>query len=324
MALAQERGPRKIDRKIDGRGRSAHDLGWMEPQPHRRLGGRLAATMAAASVCYAASVVAAPPTLDEVLSRLDTYLIAYEQRLSSLVAEEHYEQWFRNGRGPADPKGRSLTSDFVFAQLPGSAPWLGFRDTFVVDGRPVREHDARVQRQLAEGSEDALEQAALIVEENARYNLADNVVHRTINVPTLTLHLLHPRYRSRFSYRKAGEGGIEGQRVWKIDFRESVLPPLIKTPRGSNQLSRGSMWVNPGSWAVGRTILTVAADTPRDTSRAQIAVDFRQDAGVGFLVPFEMREYYSIARTRAITRIDGVATYSNFRRFQTSARIVEK
>ena len=87
----------------------------MKPQPRTRLAGRLVATMAVAWVCRAAPVVAEPPTLDEVLSRLDTYLIAYEQRLSSLVAEEHYEQWFRNGRGPADPKGRILTSDFVFA-----------------------------------------------------------------------------------------------------------------------------------------------------------------------------------------------------------------
>ena len=71
--------------------------------------------MVVLSVGPGRSLVGQQPTLDDVLSRLDTYLIGYEQRLFSLVAEEHYEQWFRNGRGPADPKGRILTSDFVFA-----------------------------------------------------------------------------------------------------------------------------------------------------------------------------------------------------------------
>jgi hypothetical protein len=38
------------------------------------------------------SVLAQPPTLDDVLSRLESYVAAYESRLSTVVAEERYAQ----------------------------------------------------------------------------------------------------------------------------------------------------------------------------------------------------------------------------------------
>ena len=48
-------------------------------------------------------------------------------------------------------------------------------------------------------------------------------------------------------------------------------------------------------------------------------VDFTEHKGLGMLVPTEMRETFPVEQPAAGT---GVARYSNFRRFQTSARIV--
>src|SRR5207244_4411073 len=65
------------------------------------------------------------PTLEAVLERVSGYLLDYEQKLSSLVAEEQYEQdvtrWLRSpqrtGKWPAK---RVLTSDYVLLRLPGA------------------------------------------------------------------------------------------------------------------------------------------------------------------------------------------------------------
>ena len=51
---------------------------------------------------------------------------------------------------------------------PDSRRWVGYRDTFEVDGKPVRDRDERLERLLSDG---AVGQAARIAEQNARFNL---------------------------------------------------------------------------------------------------------------------------------------------------------
>ena len=48
-------------------------------------------------------------------------------------------------------------------------------------------------------------------------------------------------------------------------------------------------------------------------------VSFKEDAKLGMLVPAEMREEFFVQLRHGGT---GVAKYKNYRRFQTSARIV--
>src|SRR5262249_24183508 len=147
--------------------------------------------------------------------------------------------------------------------------------------------------------------------------LGDDLIHRTINGPTLTLDLLHPRYRMRFAYRLKGQDDVDGRRLSKIDFEERERPPIIKTPAGDDQITRGTAWVDPMSGAVLRTYLNVVIS---ETSQAKLTVTFRPNQDFGFLVPSEMKEFY---RGPSAT-IFGVAKYTNFRQFQTSARIIEK
>ena len=52
---------------------------------------------------------------------------------------------------------------------------------------------------------------------------------------------------------------------------------------------------------------------------AVVSVDFREHQALGLLVPTAMREKFFSDRER---RAWGTASYSNYRRFQTSARIV--
>ena len=50
-----------------------------------------------------------------------------------------------------------------------------------------------------------------------------------------------------------------------------------------------------------------------------ITVDYQLDPKLSMWVPVQMREHY----TQGAEGIDCVATYANFRRFETSARIIQ-
>ena len=285
----------------------------------------LDATVAAFIVALVSAVpppvTAQQPSLNEALDRLGVYVRDYEDDLSMVVAQEDYQQWMHGQNASSNPMRyrRTLLSDFAFMRPLDNGPWVGFRDTFLVDSQPVRDRDSRLERLLAAGSRDGFEQAARIVEENARYNFGSDRVRRTINSPTLTVDFLHPRQRGRFSFRKAGEQRIDDRRVWKIDFLEHGQPPIIRTPGGPGQVTRGTVWVDPSNGAVLRTFLRVIPDAAL-AAQARLTVNFRREAKLDLLVPYEMRESYAVRGGD----IDGVATYSNFRRFETSGRVLEK
>ncbi len=265
-----------------------------------------------------ATVAARPATLDEVLARLGDYLAKYEQTLVAIVAEEKYEQSLRiadaQGGEPATTEQRVLTGDFALARLPGDTAWMGFRDTFSVDGKPVRDREARLEGLLSAGSRSTFAQAQAISRENSRYNLGEELVVRTINVPTMALGLI--RNRSEFSFRKQGEETIDGRRTWMVAYKERGRPTIIRTPNGRDQPASGFVWIVPESGEVLKTSLS--ASDERAHSFAVIIVEYRTDAKLGILVPAHMSESYR----ESVTTISAEATYSNFRRFQTSGRIV--
>jgi hypothetical protein len=248
--------------------------------------------------------------LDDAIAAMDRYLAGYRSRLSALVADEWYEQQITSfGRKLT----RILQSEFIFARPPDGAPWTGFRDTLSIDGRPIADRDLRLRELLADGSDDALERAQRIAEENARYNLDDGLAYRTINTPTLTLEFFDPHHRSRLTFRRRGEETIDRQRVLKIDFVEQ--PSLIiRTPAGDSQKTRGSVWIDPQSGAIVRTYLNVVIT---DDHEARIAVEYRPDAKLAIPAPVEMRESYR-------PHVEGHARYTNFRTFETAGRVLDK
>jgi hypothetical protein len=255
-----------------------------------------------------------PPTLNDLVDRLGEYLDDYVQSLSLLVAEERYEQQILV-RGRAESK-RVLTSDYGMLRLPAAPVWSGFRDTFLVDGQPVRGREARLEHLLLDGSDEAVEQARRIAEENAEYNLGSDLIYRTINVPMLTLDLLSLPNRDRLTFRKRGHEIVDQREVWKIDFVERAPSLLIRTPAGPDQITRGSAWLDPAAGTVVKTYLNVVI-TP--TSQAKITVDYQIDPKLGFFVPVTMRESYERFSSRIVT----TATYTNYRQFSTSGRLVD-
>lgn len=272
-------------------------------------------------------------SVQEVLRRVDAYLASYETSLAALTAEESFEQREvvqlpvrRHPAGSIPTDGvpwshtrarRKLLSDVAFLRLPGNAEWAGFRSVQQVDGERVAEADVRLSTLVAGGA-DHLEQARAITAISSKYNLG---TPRTTNMPTVPLEIFHPRHRVRFNYRLDGTASIRGARTVRLAFQERATPTVIRSPDGGDVKSLGAAWVDPVAGTLWRIEVFFQDPTIGQTpsrSDVRIRVDFGLDARLGLMVPVEMHEVFSVPGGRG----EGRATYRNFKRFETGARIV--
>jgi hypothetical protein len=259
---------------------------------------------------------------DAIRDRLDQYLFAYEPQLSTLVAEEHMTQ--RDGltstanRMTAQPvMFRRLISEVAFIGLPGEAGWLGFRRVTNMNGKAVKDQGTPLAVLLSDHKSDDYDQARLLLSDSAQHNLG---LPRTTNLPNLPLEFLHPRNRHRLTHRVDGTEKINGVVTTRMVFQERSTPSIIQRPEGGDMQSLVTAWIETASGRLMRA--EVKTRDPRIGTQGQdniIWVDFRPDAKLGLLVPYEMRETFFAGRFREGT---GTARYTNYRQFKTAARIV--
>jgi len=182
-------------------------------------------------VVLTGSVGAQTSRLGDVVARLDGYLQGYEDRLANIVAEETYRQWVEQGQmNRRSTTSRMLRSDFALTPTSERNSWVGYRDTFEVDGAPVRDRDERLQRLLSSG---AVGQAARIAEQNARFNLGEGLITRNINVPTFALEMMHPRFRDRVKVRRTGAEFWMAVRAGSSNFASGTALRLCIRRRGA-------------------------------------------------------------------------------------------
>jgi hypothetical protein len=268
--------------------------------------------VAAVSVCEAQA-----PPLDVVLDRLGEYLLDYETKVFELAADEQFDQWIkrRPGWGGATVSRRKIASTFFLVRLPDGQAWYGFRDVSRVDGKPVASRDRSMAEILGERTVDAYDEAMAVMRENAKYNIG--AVYRTLNLPLQALELLHPQNRGRFEFTPGGQARIGRRLTVLVDFAERVRPTLVSDGFGGDVPARGRVWVDAATGAVHRTDLRFGgADEP--VKDARIEVDYARDSRMQALLPTRMEETYGLD----IEVVHGRATYRNYRRFQTSARLV--
>jgi hypothetical protein len=287
--------------------------------------GRVAAACIATVLVASPALLAQTPKLDIVLARLSLYLAEYEERMSAAVAEEEYDQLYEHWVSPNPvelTEHRSLKSDFVFLTVSGDLAWMGFRDTFAVDGEPIRDRDERLQRILSTGQADALTQAQHIARDNARYNLGP--VTRTVNVPTFVLGLLQEKNRSRFRVRQNGTETVDRHVLIRLEFRETRRPTIIRSLEGGDQPATVTALVDADTGTVRRTVVEIAARA-RPPITTTITVEYREDPSMNMLVPHEMLESHVSPTLPGANgfRIVGKAVYRDYRRFRTSGRIVQ-
>jgi hypothetical protein len=294
--------------------------------------GRLAAGSALWSCCLvtAALGLAAPgavtgaqsPDLANLLRRAEAYVTKYVEIFASVVADEHYVQDLRYTGIRAGSPGvrRELKSELVLVAVAPPLGWRIFRDVYDVDGKPVRDRDARLLALFSGSAAGAstLAEALRIVQESARYNIGP--VHRTVNVPGLPLLFLQESLRQRFEF-SLDRADREMPETWVVKFAERARPTLFRGDRNVDNPSAGRLWIQADTGAIRRTehVLSQLSAT------ATFVTEFGPHERFGIDVPTGLVEEstgFVQGSLVPTSRLVGTATYANFRAFAVSVDVV--
>lgn len=276
------------------------------------------AVTAAICAVLATSPAADGPSLTDVMRRVAAYVQAYGDQASIVVATERYTQRL-TGSAPTGIRERHIVADFAIVRVEAHHVWLGVRDVYEVDGERIADRADRLIDVLtrAQGTYD---EARRINDESARFNIGN--VERNFNVPTAVLFFFTPDDLDRFRFSLRDRSGA----LLEIGFRETYRPTLIRTSRGESVPATGVIQVDPATGAIVRTSLKlsnfITAPGAGRFGTAEIDVRYRQVEELGMWLPETMTESY-VAHGRAASWnvVTGRAEYSNYRRFQTSARV---
>ena len=277
--------------------------------------------MRAIAVAFAAIAILQGSNAEVLRARLHAYLTDYQPKLSALIADEVMVQQNVHGPKPTGGAGprqfRTIRSEVAFIALPGDQQWLGFRRVNKVGNDAVDAQASSLATVLAAGDQDDYAKAKAMLAESARHNLGSP---RTTNLPNLPLEFLHPRHAARFSVQEDGEERVEGRRTVRLVFVEQATPTLITAQDSASMRSVVTAWIERDSGRLWRADVIT-----RDPAKGQWAFDhvvsvrFRAQPKLGLLVPANMLEQFFAGENRLGT---SDASYTNYRRFQTSARIV--
>ncbi len=279
---------------------------------------RLVISALAVGVCLPATTPASQqdPSLPVVLDRATAYIAGYVKALSSIVTEERYEQRVtrRIPRGAAPTEKqvtfRTLVSDYLLVQAPGSTEWMPFRDVYSVDGVAVRDRNDRLLKLFVQPGA-ATSRVFEIREESSRYNIGN--VTRDINAPTFALHVLSAELRDGFAFSQKGHQRVDGTDTAMVDYSETARPTMIRGQDYEDVPANGRFWIRPDTGAVLRSVI----ETRPRGMRTKIEVDYRYEASLGIVVPSEMTERHDLAEEV----VEGRATYSNIRRFRVETTV---
>jgi hypothetical protein len=282
----------------------------------------------ASAVAVAASIVLARPAnrpepvdLATTLRRAGTWVERFAEESVSIVGSEDYNQEYRpDTRSSGVVEARRLRSDIAVVRTSASEagagyPWVQFRDVIEVDGRSVSDRRGRLERLFTTPSGSSYAEAAALTAESARYNIGPGP--RTVNVPLFALFFLVPANQGRFRFDALREEATATSRLAVIGFRERERPTMIRSPEGRNRPARGSFWIEQS----GRVVRSRVEVESEGGWTAEMAVDFGHDAHVDAWVALSMHERHHRGDHETL---DCTAVYSNYRRFSTGARIIDR
>ena len=286
----------------------------------RTVGGvfrLLVCILAAGATVPAAADLRQDNPLPAILEKATTYVSGYVKALSSVVSEERYEQRVQRVVNRGVTRGaatllereilhRTLVSDYLLVQIPGSSEWMPFRDVYSVDGVPVRDRNDRLLKIFLEPGASTIARALQIREESSRYNLGS--VTRDINVPTFALQILAPALRGRFTFKERGSEHVGDLDAVVIECSERAVPTIILGQRDENVPVSGRFWFLPDTGTVVRSVM----ETRPSGMRTRIEVSYRYEPSLSIFVPGEMSERHDLPEELVEAR----STYSNFRRFR--------
>lgn len=284
-----------------------------------------AAPAGAAATPPSTSDAAGAFALGDVMQRVGAYVAGYGQQASVIVGVEHYDQRLLSVTGSEVSK-RESTAEFALVKTSDNLGWAGFRDVIEVDGRRIGNRQDRLQTLFRSSTPDAGE-ARKIADESARFNLGP--LRRNFNEPTAALFFMSPPLLPRFAFTRKGESTVNGVTVWEVEFKEKTRPTLIRTVKGGDVPSSGTIWVVPSDGTVVRTRLVISG---AGRTGSNIDVTYVHDDRLGLWLPGTMKErnesdiveagrsaFGATAASARTSVVLGTATYSDFKRFETTA-----
>ena len=251
----------------------------------------------------ASGAIEEAPSLREVLRRAGRTVLAYQTELPRLVASERYVQ------RTADGVERHLVAEFGWVPSPTLPDLIGVRDVTEVDGVVLDSRDTSLAELLRTNGAITRAEASRLLEESARYNLGGGF--RNLNLPTVALFFLHPDNQRRFKWSARTQGGAAGL---EVEFNERDRPTIIRTGSGGPVLSHGTATIDSDTGIVRDTDLRLHFE--HVTYR--MATHYAPVVALGLTLPSSFDEEF-VTPDYVIT---GHATYDNYRRFQTDARIL--
>jgi hypothetical protein len=278
----------------------------------------LGIVLACGPVASAGAHAQATLSLKDVMKRVEAYVASYGEKASIVVCTERYNQQAQ-GSGMSVDTRRALVSDFAIVKADTIRGWLGFRDVLEVDGHRVSDREDRLARVLM-ASQGRYDEARQLSDESARYNVG--AIERNFNVPTAALFFFTRENHDRFKFAART---VAGDGTWEITFRETGRPTLIRKLDGAPVPSSGTIWADPETGTIVRTLLQVETIADRG-ARAQhgqghVDVVYRHVDELSMWLPASMDEQFEVSRNEIFDRVLGHAEYSNYRQFTTSARI---
>lgn len=260
----------------------------------------------------------------DALANAQRYVADFERTFSSIMWREQYAQedhlprkFSTSGAQFMELAGkRQIESDMLLLWIPRDRQWIAVRDVLTVDGAPPDGTAERLGAAL-QRPDVSLEDLRHLAAENGRFNIGQ--ILRTFSEPTLTLLFLDERNRDRFAFKRASDERIGGRSAAVCQFEERKRPTIIRS-ESRDVPARGKLWIDPQTGQILQTLLEL--DDRGDRITAEMTVRYGAHAEFDVLVPLEMREVYKSALTGE--QVLTVATYSNFRRFQTAARIISR
>ena len=267
------------------------------------------------------------PELDAALAAVAKYIDEYEHRISSISAEEEYEQAVGGIRGDLLPRRTPINHDTPLSATTrktraniitislGAQGWVSFRDVFELDGAPIRDRIERLKRILQHVDPESLQQARQIAAESARYNLQPEGTRldRTINMPMTALYFLRAANQPRSVFRLGKAERVAGIECVTLQFSEQARPRLIGT--NYDAPAQGTFWIDmAGGGRVLKSQLRMESGGARgQIIRSQTTVGYTRIDKLGLWLPTVMDDTYELLATGQV--VTGHATYSDFRGF---------
>lgn len=255
------------------------------------------------------------PSQTEVLARAARRVLQYQADLPHLIATETSEQIATPPPGTRaaviEVQKRELVSELGWVSAGTLPDLVGVRDVIEVDGRPLHEGERSRLQLLLHGSEPTTPDGVTeLLNEGARYNLAEG--SRNFNLPTVALFFLHPETQVRFKWSRKPSADAS---TWVLAFKERAQPTIIHTGDGEPVFSKGLVEIEVATGEVRRTELTVHIDKLDYT----LTTIFRRVASMNMVLPVRLEEKY-VMPSGTVT---GTASYDTYRRFGTTARLVQ-